>query len=130
MTDVAEPIHGERAGFFSPEAIFVLSGISQNIGSILAKSLFGEVEPATVAWIRVSFAAIRTETAANRPVATRVGWRSGGGHVQVVHGYDTSGDWVFWSDPGPAKRYNWSTYGFYAQNPAFTWTHTLTGIAR
>ena len=79
---------------------------------------------------RVSFAAIRTETTANRPVATRVGWRSGGGHVQVVHGYDTSGDWVFWSDPGPAKRYNWSTYGYYAQNPVFTWTHTLTGIAR
>ena len=79
---------------------------------------------------RVSFAAIRTETAANRPVATRVGWRSGGGHVHVLHGYDTSGDWVFWSDPGPAKRYNWSTYGYYAQNPAFTWTHTLTGIAR
>ena len=47
-----------RAGGFSPEAIFVLSGISQNIGSILATSLFGEVEPATVAWIRISFAAI------------------------------------------------------------------------
>lgn len=47
-----------RSGGFSPEAIFVLSGISQNIGSILAKSIFGEVEPATVAWIRVSFAAI------------------------------------------------------------------------
>ncbi len=47
-----------RPGGFSPEAIFVLSGISQNIGSILAKSIFGEVEPATVAWIRVSFAAI------------------------------------------------------------------------
>jgi inner membrane transporter RhtA len=47
-----------RPGGFSPEAIFVLSGISQNIGSILAKSLFGEVRPGTVAWIRVSFAAV------------------------------------------------------------------------
>ncbi len=47
-----------RTRGFSPEAIFVLSGISQNIGSILAKSLFGEVEPATVAWIRITFAAI------------------------------------------------------------------------
>ncbi|MCU1392416.1 MAG: hypothetical protein JWM34_844 [Ilumatobacteraceae bacterium] len=61
MTEVAAPQQSppaDRSGGFSPEAIFVLSGISQNIGSILAKSLFGEVEPATVAWIRVSFAAI------------------------------------------------------------------------
>ncbi|MCU1398032.1 MAG: hypothetical protein JWN62_1141 [Acidimicrobiales bacterium] len=59
MTEFAtpQPVTVPDRGF-SPEAIFVLSGISQNIGSILAKSLFGEVEPATVAWIRVSFAAL------------------------------------------------------------------------
>ena len=79
---------------------------------------------------RISYADVRTQTAANRPVETRVGYRSGGGHVHVLHGYDTNGDWVFWSDPGPAKRYNWSTYGFYAHNSSFSWTHTLTGIAR
>jgi hypothetical protein len=79
---------------------------------------------------RISYAAIRTQTAANRPVETRVGWRSGGGHTHVLYGYDTSGDWVFWGDPGPAKRYNWSTYAYYTQNSSFTWTHTLTGIAR
>ena len=59
MTEVADrPLPTARPGGFSPEAIFVLSGISQNIGSILAKSLFGEVAPATVAWIRVSFGAL------------------------------------------------------------------------
>ena len=47
-----------RAPVFSPEAIFVLAGLSQNSGSLLAKSLFGEIEPATVAWFRVSFAAV------------------------------------------------------------------------
>ncbi|NBH12211.1 papain-like cysteine protease family protein [Amycolatopsis sp. SID8362] len=78
----------------------------------------------------VSYAAIRTQTAAGRPLETRVGFRSGGGHSHVVYGYDTGGDWVFWGDPGPAKRYNWSTYGFYTHNPSFSWTHTLTGIAR
>ncbi len=45
-------------GGFSPEAVFVLSGISQNIGTILARSLFDEARPATVAAIRVSFAAL------------------------------------------------------------------------
>jgi hypothetical protein len=78
----------------------------------------------------ITAAAVRTQTAADRPVQTRVGYRSGGGHSHVLYGYDTRGDWIFWGDPGPAKRYNWSTYGFYAKNPAFTWTHTLTGIAR
>jgi len=79
---------------------------------------------------RISYADIRTQTAANRPVETRVGYRAGGGHTHVLYGYDTSGDWVYWGDPGPAKRYNWSTYGFYTHNSSFTWTHTLTGIAR
>ncbi|SFW65990.1 papain-like cysteine protease family protein [Amycolatopsis australiensis] len=79
---------------------------------------------------RISYADVRTQTAAGRPVETRVGYRSGGGHTHVVYGYDTSGGWVYWADPGPAKRYNWATYGFYAQNSSFTWTHTLTGIAR
>ncbi|MBE8525704.1 hypothetical protein ILP97_50920 [Amycolatopsis sp. H6(2020)] len=79
---------------------------------------------------RISYADVRTQTAADRPVETRVGYRSGGGHTHVLYGYDTHGDWVFWGDPGPAKRYNWSTYGYYTQNSSFTWTHTLTGIAR
>ncbi|MEO7398746.1 MAG: EamA family transporter [Ilumatobacteraceae bacterium] len=46
------------AGGFSPESVFVLAGVSQNIGSILAKSLFDEVRPATVALIRVMFASV------------------------------------------------------------------------
>ncbi|WP_086837936.1 papain-like cysteine protease family protein [Amycolatopsis kentuckyensis] len=79
---------------------------------------------------RISYADVRTQTAADRPVETRVGYRSGGGHTHVLYGYDTRGDWVFWGDPGPAKRYNWSTYGYYTQNSSFSWTHTLTGIAR
>lgn len=79
---------------------------------------------------RIPYASIRTQTAANRPVETRVGYRSGGGHTHVLYGYDTSGDWVYWGDPGPTKRYNWSTYGYYTQNSSFTWTHTLTGITR
>ncbi|VVJ15642.1 Uncharacterised protein [Amycolatopsis camponoti] len=79
---------------------------------------------------RIPYADIRTQTAASRPVETRVGYRSGGGHTHVLYGYDTSRDWVYWGDPGPAKRYNWSTYGFYTHNSSFTWTHTLTGISR
>jgi inner membrane transporter RhtA len=56
----------DRTGPMSPEAIFVLAGLSQNVGSILAKSLFGEIEPATVAWFRVTFAAIVLLAFSNR----------------------------------------------------------------
>lgn len=43
---------------FSPEALFVVSGISQYTGAVIAVSLFDHVAPATVAWLRVLGAAI------------------------------------------------------------------------
>ena len=43
---------------FSPEALFVFSGISQYTGAVIAISLFDDVRPATVAWFRVIGAAI------------------------------------------------------------------------
>jgi inner membrane transporter RhtA len=43
---------------FSPEALFVVSGISQYTGAVIAVSLFDEVNPATMAWLRVIGAAI------------------------------------------------------------------------
>ena len=43
---------------FSPEALFVLSAIAQYTGTVIAISLFDEVSPATMAWLRVTGAAI------------------------------------------------------------------------
>jgi inner membrane transporter RhtA len=43
---------------FSPEALFVVSGISQYTGAVIAVSLFDDVDPATMAWLRVIGAAI------------------------------------------------------------------------
>ncbi|MCB1000669.1 MAG: EamA family transporter [Acidimicrobiales bacterium] len=43
---------------FSPEALFVVSGISQYTGAVIAVSLFDDLGPATVAWLRVLGAAI------------------------------------------------------------------------
>ncbi len=51
----------------SPEALFVLSGISQYTGSVVAVNLFEEVRPATVALFRVMSAAA---------VVLVVSWRS------------------------------------------------------
>ena len=42
---------------FSPEALFVFSGISQYTGAVIAVGLFDHVSPGTVAWLRVIGAA-------------------------------------------------------------------------
>jgi inner membrane transporter RhtA len=43
---------------FSPEALFVVSGIAQYSGAVIAVSMFDEVPPASVAWVRVLGAAL------------------------------------------------------------------------
>jgi inner membrane transporter RhtA len=42
----------------TPEALFVLSAVSQYVGAAIAVSVFDEVEPQTVAWFRVIGAAL------------------------------------------------------------------------
>ena len=51
---------------FSPEALFVISGISQYTGAVIAIGMFDEVAPATVAWVRVIGAAA---------ILALIGWR-------------------------------------------------------
>ncbi len=43
---------------FSPEALFVIGGIAQYSGAVIAVSMFDELGAATVAWARVVFAAL------------------------------------------------------------------------
>jgi inner membrane transporter RhtA len=50
-----------RSGFLdtaSPEALFVLSAVAQYIGATIAVLLFDEVAPQTVAWLRMTGAAL------------------------------------------------------------------------
>ena len=47
-----------RLDRFSPEALFAFSGISQYTGAVIAISLFDDVSPGTVAWLRVIGATI------------------------------------------------------------------------
>lgn len=77
----------------------------------------------------ISFSTLTSEISANRPVMTRIGWSSGGGHMMVLTGYDTSGSTVQYYDPWPDNsRWNTSTYSWYVSNSSFDWTHTLYQI--
>ena len=55
----------------SPEALFVIAGISQYTGAVVAVNLFDEVRPATVAWFRVMSAAVVLMAVSWREVRSR-----------------------------------------------------------
>lgn len=77
----------------------------------------------------LSLSTLVTEIAAGRPVMTRIGWTSGGGHMMDIIGYDSSDSTIEFYNPWPDDpRYNYSTYTWYRSNSQFTWTHSLYRI--
>ncbi|GAA2104741.1 hypothetical protein GCM10009759_41210 [Kitasatospora saccharophila] len=75
------------------------------------------------------YATVQGEIDAGRPVETRIQWSSGGGHMNVLYGYDTGSNWLYWGDPWPSDyRYNWGDYNYYVSNGSFSWTHSLYRI--
>ncbi|MGW6281667.1 papain-like cysteine protease family protein [Kribbella sp. NPDC055071] len=77
----------------------------------------------------LSFSTLVTEIAAGRPVMTRIGWSSGGGHMMDIIGYDSSDSTLEYYNPWPDDpRYNYSSYSWYRSNSQFTWTHSLYRI--
>ncbi|WP_035798338.1 papain-like cysteine protease family protein [Kitasatospora mediocidica] len=75
------------------------------------------------------YSTVQNEINNNRPVESRIQWSSGGGHMEVLYGYDTSSNWVYWGDPWPSDyRYNWASYSYYVSNSSFSWTHSLYQI--
>ncbi|MFC4909264.1 papain-like cysteine protease family protein [Actinomadura gamaensis] len=75
------------------------------------------------------YSSIIREVDAGRPVLARIQWSSGGGHMEVLYGYDQSSNWVYWGNPwGSSPRYNWATYDYYVGNDSFSWTHSLDRI--
>ncbi|MEV6209945.1 papain-like cysteine protease family protein [Kitasatospora sp. NPDC051914] len=76
-----------------------------------------------------SFAESTTEIAAGRPFAVRIGWRTGGGHMNVVYGYDSASNMIAVGDPWPSTQtYTWWNYNTYSSNNSFQWTHSRIGI--
>ncbi|WP_369393406.1 papain-like cysteine protease family protein [Streptomyces sp. CG1] len=87
------------------------------------------INPGTYVSGYLRYGTVQNEINADRPVETRIEWSSGGGHMHVLYGYDTSANQVYWGDPWPSNyRYNWGDYDYYVSNNSFTWTHSLYGI--
>lgn len=76
-----------------------------------------------------SFSESTAEIAAGRPFAVRIGWRSGGGHMNVIYGYDSTSNMIAVGDPWQTTQtYTWWNYSTYVNNNSFQWTHSRIGI--
>ena len=73
----------------------------------------------------LSFASVQSEMGAQRPIETGIYWTAGGGHAQVIYGYDTSG-LVYYGDPWPSsQRYSAMAHSSYVRNGQFQWAQSL-----
>ncbi|WP_354644250.1 papain-like cysteine protease family protein [Kitasatospora camelliae] len=76
-----------------------------------------------------TFAETTNEIASGRPFAVRIGWRTGGGHMNVIYGYDNSSNMIAVGDPWPTTQtYTWWNYNTYSSNNSFQWTHSRISI--
>ncbi|GAB3146961.1 papain-like cysteine protease family protein [Amycolatopsis sp. NPDC004378] len=78
----------------------------------------------------VSFATIRQQIDAGNPALTGIYWTAGGGHAEVIYGYDAANQSMNVGDPWPTyQRYRTQSYNDYLRNSEFTWGDTVVGIA-
>ncbi|MEV0416363.1 papain-like cysteine protease family protein [Streptomyces sp. NPDC050448] len=76
-----------------------------------------------------SFSESVAEIAAGRPFAVRIGWRTGGGHMNVIYGYDSATNMIAVGDPWQTTQtYTWWNNSTYVNNNSFQWTHSRIGI--
>ncbi|MBO2446132.1 hypothetical protein J4573_03455 [Actinomadura barringtoniae] len=77
----------------------------------------------------ISFDEIKAEIDVGRPVAVRVNWTVGGGHMLPVYGYDAKKKWVYWGDPWPtADNYQWASFDYLVANDLWVMTGAITHI--
>ncbi|MGA8115237.1 MAG: papain-like cysteine protease family protein [Actinocatenispora sp.] len=77
----------------------------------------------------LSWGSVVGEINANRPVLTGIAWTSGGGHAEVIYGYDDASQAIYFGDPWPSdNRYNLMSYSSYVSNSSFIWDDSLYGI--
>ncbi|MFI9006097.1 papain-like cysteine protease family protein [Actinosynnema sp. NPDC053489] len=94
-------------------------------------SSLGMGHPGTGLSSAATFSQISTDVKAARPLGARIGWTSGGGHMNVIYGYDTSNNTIAVGDPWPdTATYTWWNYNDYVSNNSFKWTHSRINISR
>jgi hypothetical protein len=86
---------------------------------------------ATDAGGSISWASVQRQIDNGTPALTGIYWTSGGGHAEVIYGYDTANSTLNVGDPWPSyQRYQTSTYNNYLRNSRFSWADTVVDITR
>ncbi|MEC3982744.1 papain-like cysteine protease family protein [Amycolatopsis sp. H20-H5] len=77
----------------------------------------------------LSFSSVQSEINARRPIETGIYWTAGGGHAQVIYGYDSASQLMYYGDPWPtSQRYSAMSYSSYVRNGQFQWAQSLYRI--
>ncbi|RJQ78243.1 hypothetical protein D5S17_13485 [Pseudonocardiaceae bacterium YIM PH 21723] len=85
----------------------------------------------TVAGDKLSFDTVKQEIDGNRPIETGIYWTSGGGHAQVIYGYDAASTKLSYGDPWPqSTTYSEMSYQSYVSNGQFRWGDALYRIGQ
>jgi len=76
----------------------------------------------------LSYSAVQGQVKANRLVMIRWGWTSGGGHMLVLRGYNTSGSQVSYVNP-LLSGYQSDAYTFMVKSSRHTWANSRYNIS-
>ncbi|MDT8913176.1 papain-like cysteine protease family protein [Amycolatopsis sp. PS_44_ISF1] len=79
----------------------------------------------------ISYSSIQKQVDAGILNLTGIYWTSGGGHAEVIYGYDSSNQTIMLGDPWPSyQRYQTWDYNQYRSNSQFRWNDTIVNIRK
>ncbi|WP_167476195.1 papain-like cysteine protease family protein [Nocardia arthritidis] len=113
QNDYCKLVHGADANDVCPNDNASLEDIAKAFGKIGFDAKVGSP---------FSMTRIVEEISANRPILTGIAWAAGGGHAQVVYGYDADAGTITYGDPWPtSQRQVTQTLASYTKNPQWIW---------
>lgn len=87
------------------------------------------LSPGSDAGGAVSWSTVTSNIDANHPMETGIAWTAGGGHAEVIYGYDAGSQSIYFGDPWPSDtRYNLMSYSAYTSNSQFYWMDTVYNV--
>ncbi|MYW91367.1 hypothetical protein G3I59_12330 [Amycolatopsis rubida] len=79
----------------------------------------------------ISYSSIQNQVNSGILNLTGIYWTSGGGHAEVIYGYDSSNQSLMVGDPWPSyQRYQTWDYNQYRSNGQFRWNDTVVNIKK
>ncbi|KZB82958.1 papain-like cysteine protease family protein [Amycolatopsis regifaucium] len=79
----------------------------------------------------IGFASVVSQIDSGILNLTGIYWTSGGGHAEVIYGYDSTNQSIMVGDPWPSyQRYQTWNYNQYRSNAQFRWNDTIVNIRK